>query len=338
MAPSEPVVTGREPVARCSHDTKGPHDPAPSTQPFPDLSLVVCPHCRSELAPRGPALHCDGCSARFDVTGGIANLQVERGFDDDDHIERWACEECTGTHMIEHYMVPLLRRLHPERAPGTLSMLSIGCGVGIDVEQLQAHGYRCHGIDVGNRAKTWARRADPRWFTRAAVQRMPFRTGQFDFAFLNCVLPHVGVVGDTQQVAPDWQQQRALAVAETIRVVRPGGHILLSNPNRLCPLDLFHRRDERSHMPRLHGPAEPFLQSFDDLRGAFVRDGGCRSAVTLPPANFWGFSPTSKSSRYAVGRVLQASVKAYFAALSVRALAPLRTTALNPWLVVLVAR
>jgi SAM-dependent methyltransferase len=203
---------------------------------------------------------------------------------------------------------------------------------------LQAHGFQCHGIDVGNRAKVWGRRTDPSAFTRAAVQRMPFRDAEFDFAFLNCVLPHVGVVGDSQTVAQDYAEQRRLSVQEAIRVVRPGGHIMLSNPNRLCPLDLFHRKNERTHWPRFHGWGEPFLQSFADHRRSFVQAGGCRAARLLPPGRFWGFNGNSKSSRYALGRVLQASIRAYLALLSQRFMTPLRSSPVNPWLVVLVDR
>lgn len=307
-------------------------------KPAPDLSLLVCPLCRGSLRLDSEELVCGACATRYGIQAGIANLQVAAGFDDEDHDERWACEECTGQHMIEHYMVPLLQRLFPGREPASLKLLSIGCGVGVDVEDLNAHGYRCHGIDVGNRAKVWGRRSAPSDYTRAAVQRMPFRDAEFDFAFLNCVLPHVGVVGDSQTVAADYQTQRALSVQETIRVVRPGGHILLSNPNRLCPFDLFHRNNEKTHWPRLHGLGEPFLQSFGDHRRNFVQDGGCRTAHLLPPGRFWGFSSNSKSSRYAVGRLLQASIRGYLALLSQRWMTPLRSSPLNPWLVVLVDR
>lgn len=310
----------------------------PST-PGPDLGLLVCPTCHGDLAFfTGNRLRCGSCGQSYDVIDGIANLQVARGFDDEDHLERWNCEECTGAHMIKHYMAPLLESLFPDADRAALQLLSIGCGVGVDVEMLNALGYQCHGFDVGNRVKSWARRSNPRAYTRAAVQCMPFRDRQFDFAFLNCVLPHVGVVGDSQTVADDYAEERARAVAETIRVVRPGGYILLSNPNRLCPVDLFHRRNEHSHVPRFHRPDEPFLQSFDDHHRAFVVEGGCRQAETLPPANFWGFSESSKSSRYLVGKMLQASIRVYFGLLSARILAPLRRGALNPWLIVLVTR
>lgn len=304
----------------------------------PDLALLVCPLCHGDLLAGESHLACPACAREYTVTEGIADLQVAAGFDDEDHVERWSCEEGTGRFMIERYMVPLLERLFPDRERSSLRLLSIGCGVGVDAEALESHGYRCHGIDVGNRAKIWIRRRNPQNYTRAAVQKMPFRTGAFDFAFLNCVLPHVGVVGDSQSVAPDYIEQRSQSVAETVRVVRPGGFILVSNPNRLCPLDLFHRKNERTHMPRIHALSEPFLQSFGDHYRDFVGVEGCRGLQTLPPANFWGFSATSKSSRYALGRVLQVAIRGYFRILSLPWLSPMRRTPLNPWLVVLVSR
>lgn len=309
-----------------------------SDEAEPDLTLLVCPHCRSELVREGERLACVACHETYEIQGGIPNLQAATGFGDEDREELWKCEEGTGAHLVTNYMIPLLDRLFPRVPRSSLRLLSIGCGVGVDVELLNRNGFFCHGIDVGNRAKVWSQRKGPRRFTLAGVQRMPFRDEQFDFAFMNCVLPHVGVVGDTYQVRPDYAAERAQGVVDTIRVVKRGGYILLANPNRLCPLDLFHRHDENSHIPRFHSPSEPFLQSFGDQRDAFVRDGGCRSIETLPPADFWGFSENSKSSGYAVGRILQFLVKAYFRALSLRPLAFLQRTGLNPYLIVLVRR
>lgn len=303
-----------------------------------DLSAYCCPLCHSDLKGHGDGLKCTGCGAEYSVHNGVPNMVVAAGFSDEDHEERWACEECTGSHLVNHYLVPLLDDLFPGRPRGDIRVLSIGCGVGIDTVQLNEAGYDCRGIDAGNRTKMWSQRGRPGRFAMAAVQRMPFREGQFDFAFMNCVLPHVGVVGDSQELTKDWQQQRQSAVDDTIRIVKPGGYILMANPNRLCPLDLFHRPDETTHIPRFHSPSERFLQSYTDHKSYFVDEGQCQSIKTLPFANFWGFHKHSKSSRYIIGRLLQSSIRAYFKLLSSKPLSFLRKTALNPWLVVLIRR
>jgi uncharacterized protein YbaR (Trm112 family) len=225
-----------------------PSTPGPLTEralsldlALPDLSVIVCPACHAELTAQPGQLTCTGCARTYAVREGIPDTLIVPGFDDEDHEERWQCEEGTGAQLINHYLVPLLDRLFRGRPRADVRILSIGCGVGVDTELLNAAGFLCHGIDVGNRTKVWAKRGGPKRFSLAAVQKMPFRDGQFDFAFMNCVLPHVGVYGDSYKVRPDFAEQRAEGLADTIRVVKRGGYIMVANPNRLCPFDLFHR-------------------------------------------------------------------------------------------------
>jgi SAM-dependent methyltransferase len=303
-----------------------------------DLSLIVCPACYSDVKVVRSILACTGCGRIYAINDDIPDTLIVPGFQDEEHEERWCCEEGTGAHMITRYLVPLLDKLFPSTPREDIRVLSIGCGVGIDTELLNAAGFYCRGIDAGNRTKMWASRRGPKRFCIAGVQRMPFRAEQFDFAFMNCVLPHVGVFGDTYRLRPDHAAERARAVADTIRVVKRSGYILVANPNRLCPFDLFHRNNEDLHIPRLHSPTEPFLQSFRDHKVSFVVNGSCSSIETLPFDSFWGFSDKSKSSRYALGQVLQALVRQYFRLLSLPVLAFLRRTAVNPWLVVLIKK
>lgn len=71
--------------------------------------------------------------------------------------------------------------------------------------------------------------------------RLPFREGAFDLVVLWQVLEHVGP-----------RRAKARVLAEAVRVLRPGGHLLIETPNQWFPVD-YHD----NQMPFLHwtGPA-----------------------------------------------------------------------------------
>ena len=140
------------------------------------------------------------------------------------------------------------------------------------------------------------------------------------------------MVGDTYVTTPDCEPKRRRAVQELGRVVRPGGYMLLSSPNRLCPLDLFHRNGLPSHRPRVHRLSEPFLLSYGDYRKLLTEQAGCASTRLLPVSNYWGFF---SSSKYGLGRLVQIPVRLYFAIISWPPLRWLLPSPFNPWLVVL---
>jgi hypothetical protein len=108
----------------------------------------------------------------------------------------------------------------------------------------------------------------------------------------------------------------------------------MANPNRLCPVDLFHKKQMTGpfKLARWHGPGERFLLSLGD----YVRLFGARAKLsTLPVSGYWGFH--TKESR-PFTRLLARMLRAYFAALSLPSLDALRRSPLNPWLMVLAVK
>lgn len=294
--------------------------------------LLACPACRAPVERAEPVIACPRCGTRHPVVDGVPDFSLGERFDDVLEPDRFANEELAGEHVARSYLLPLLARLFAGRAPGTVRVLSIGCGVGREIEILLEHGFDGFGIDCGSRAHYWSRRGFADRFFLASARRLPFADASFDFAFLGCVFPHVGTVGDTYETTPDHRALRADVAREAVRVVHPGGWVLASSPNRLCPLDFFHRLPERGHTPRVHARSEPFLLSLTDYRELFVADAGCRGVETLPVADYWGFFSSSHSR---LASLAQFPIRMLFRALSFRAAAPLRGTWLNPWLVVL---
>jgi 2-polyprenyl-3-methyl-5-hydroxy-6-metoxy-1,4-benzoquinol methylase len=108
----------------------------------------------------------------------------------------------------------------PAGASGHL--LDAGCGAGIEAVNLQrqAPGLRIQGVDVssvalaGAVAKSETRNAA---FYQAALERLPFLDGVFDYIASHEVIEHV--------------EDPAVVVGELGRVLRPGGVCVIATPN-----------------------------------------------------------------------------------------------------------
>jgi len=125
----------------------------------------------------------------------------------------------------------LLRRHLPA---GTHRVLDGGCGTGFTLERLVGRGLRGVGLDL--RREGIARRLNPRGGGTAAqgrVTALPFRDRAFDAGLLLDVLEHV-------------DDRRALD--ELVRVVRPGGTILVTVP--AMPWLWSFRDEDAGHLRR----------------------------------------------------------------------------------------
>jgi SAM-dependent methyltransferase len=114
-------------------------------------------------------------------------------------------------------------------AEGGSDVLDLACGSGHQTLAWAERGFRVTGLDfdhdllLAGRAR-FARapaRAPAAWAQADAV-RLPFRDGSFDVVFNNSLLEHV----------PAWRA----VLAETARVLRPGGVFVMYTTNRACPV------------------------------------------------------------------------------------------------------
>jgi SAM-dependent methyltransferase len=109
--------------------------------------------------------------------------------------------------------------------PAALSVLDVGCGVGLTDAALEGRFGSIHGVDVSEGAVAEAAAANP-WATYGSYdgRTLPFDDDAFDLAFAICVLHHVD--------PPD----RVAFTGEMRRVVRPGGLVVAIEHNPLNPL------------------------------------------------------------------------------------------------------
>jgi SAM-dependent methyltransferase len=103
-------------------------------------------------------------------------------------------------------------------------ILDNGCGVGEYLNRLAAPANASHGVEVeAERALEAARRAPRAAVLRAQGESLPYASSVFDLVLSHEVLEHV-------------DDDRA-AAAEILRVLRPGGRLVLFVPNRGYPFE-----------------------------------------------------------------------------------------------------
>jgi SAM-dependent methyltransferase len=101
-------------------------------------------------------------------------------------------------------------------------ILDVGCGLGTYVRRFREFSGHVVGIDVEVKRLIEGLRSAP-GLLAAAGERLPFADASFDILVFNEVIEHVA---DDRRTIED-----------ALRVLRPGGHIVIYAPNRLYPFE-----------------------------------------------------------------------------------------------------
>lgn len=101
-------------------------------------------------------------------------------------------------------------------------VLDVGCGVGAYVEAFRRFSPFVYGVDVDLDKVEEAKQNLPN-LSVAPAESLPYKSDYFDVVFLHEVIEHV--LDDRK------------AVAEAVRVTRPGGQVVVFAPNRLYPFE-----------------------------------------------------------------------------------------------------
>jgi ubiquinone/menaquinone biosynthesis C-methylase UbiE len=102
-------------------------------------------------------------------------------------------------------------------------ILDIGCGLGAYVANFRRFTDEAYGMDVDPPRVQEGRRRGVENLMLAAAESLPFVDGSFDVIVLNEVIEHV-------------RDDRA-TLREALRVLRPGGSVVIYAPNRLYPFE-----------------------------------------------------------------------------------------------------
>ena len=130
------------------------------------------------------------------------------------------------------------------RGPGRV--LDVGSAAGAVSVMLADRGFTVDGIDISDQMVGWARERVARegrqglTFQVADIDALPFKDGEFD------AIVAMGVI--------EYLENDQKALDELVRVLRPGGRIVLTTPNLISPfrwLDEGIRRVEKPLVPLL---------------------------------------------------------------------------------------
>lgn len=111
-------------------------------------------------------------------------------------------------------------------------VLDIGCGDGALSYLLAKQGVRVSGLDNEELGLAYAKRNVPQAeFVLASAYELPFGEASFDLVVSSELIEHL--------------EQPEKMLAEAVRVLRPGGQLILTTPHRLTekPLDQYHTQE-----------------------------------------------------------------------------------------------
>jgi len=101
-------------------------------------------------------------------------------------------------------------------------ILDIGCGLGVYVRKFREFSDRVCGIDIDAKRLREGAKTTP-GLLLGVGEHLPFREGVFDVVVLNEVIEHVSDDASTMR--------------EALRILRPGGRVVVYAPNRLYPFE-----------------------------------------------------------------------------------------------------
>jgi ubiquinone/menaquinone biosynthesis C-methylase UbiE len=133
-------------------------------------------------------------------------------------------DESLPSHVTAHYLAKRTRFI-VERCPPPARLLDVGCGTGALAAELAARGYEATGLDPSEGMLSVLReRAPGVTAVRASATSMPFADGEFDLSVSVATMHHIA---DPDSVR--------LALGEMVRVVRPGGTVIVWDHNPRNP-------------------------------------------------------------------------------------------------------
>ncbi len=102
-------------------------------------------------------------------------------------------------------------------------VLDVGCGLGAYVRRLADFSKTACGVDLDVARVRRGAESGITGLAAASAEALPFADAAFDGVLLNEVIEHVGSERET--------------LREALRVVRPGGRVVIFAPNRLYPFE-----------------------------------------------------------------------------------------------------
>lgn len=189
-------------------------------------------------------------------------------------------QEVSGSaHIAKEYLPKMFAELGIDSGA---KVLDVGCGIGVMVATLREIGYDAYGLEPGGRFNEIA--PATREFVENCYTDEYARSGKrdtFDVVMSFGVIEHVGTIDGHSLLAPDFLEYRIQFIEDSIKLLKPGGVLVVMGPNRLFPFDFQHGPHSYGSLSAIkksvplfkilkkltlpwHG--ENYLVSYDDLK------------------------------------------------------------------------
>jgi SAM-dependent methyltransferase len=211
-----------------------------------EMIAAQCPTCgklSSLLAP----VACPGSECRASVRRGI--LAFGDGYSEEMtavHRTNVNTEEKKAARIYwdRHYVDWCLRTAAPYLQTGQAGkrVLSLGCGLALDVAEFLKRGHDAYGVETANLADVWPDllgNEAPRCVVSTSGM-LPFPDESFDLIVSMNVLEHVGTMPPSEFVTPQTDQIRKDFVRGAVAKLKVGGIFVLVAPTRRHPIDRGH--------------------------------------------------------------------------------------------------
>lgn len=177
--------------------------------------MLICPTCKTELAPGNESVSCPKCGASYPIRDGI--FIFEKSVETEAYPEE--CFE-TGHQNIKSLfwfkkrnkaILNLFRRfINPKSR-----IVELGCASGLVQEMLEENGYSVEGGDIYLTALNLIRKRSSANHYLIDIKKLPFRE-EFDAVGMFDVLEHI--------------DDDALALSNVRAALKPGGILVLTVP------------------------------------------------------------------------------------------------------------
>ena len=151
-----------------------------------------------------------------------------------------ATEALGGHHVAQNYLPKLFQDLGINHQA---KILDIGCGIGIMVRTLGEIGYDAYGLEPGGRFNEIEPEMRPYIYNCYADEYGKIasdKNDKFDVVMSFGVIEHVGTIDGHACLSSDFLDYRFQFIEDQIKLLKPGGILLVMGPNRLFPFDFQH--------------------------------------------------------------------------------------------------
>lgn len=237
-------------------------------------------------------------------------------------------EDTANIRKINEWLLPLLKSNLINKSLKDITLLSVGCGFGADVDRLVDLQVNACGIEPFTRSWMWHSRRNRGRLIVADGRHVPFKGKAFDIIYCLEVIEHVGG-GEKKHIRLNEREKLA---KELTRVLKPGGVMIISTPNRHFCIDAGHGMNLFGL--RIHSPFDDPTLSFRDIKSLFLEKCGCQDIATLPFRNFITWDLYRKN--YPIIRLFHTPLEIYLRLLD--RLTFLRSSPLSPHLILAIRK